>query len=111
MVSIGECIVCGVKTDQSCQPCLRAGNKSILFCSREHQKLVWFAHKRVCGKRGNPFRFPRLSESEIERYGELSTVTVPGHHEESWLDISSKECGWTGSIEKRKALFMVSTSR
>ncbi|BGP15669.1 hypothetical protein JCM10213v2_003658 [Rhodosporidiobolus nylandii] len=37
-----------------------------MFCSVEHQKMIWFAHKRVCGERANPFRWPLLSAEEAE---------------------------------------------
>ncbi|GAA5876041.1 hypothetical protein JCM8547_003539 [Rhodosporidiobolus lusitaniae] len=38
----------------------------LLFCSREHQKLVWFAHEYFCGV-GKPFKFPLLSSLEVEQ--------------------------------------------
>ncbi|GAA5888964.1 hypothetical protein JCM6882_009697 [Rhodosporidiobolus microsporus] len=59
----GRCCVCGTSTSQRCSACSAAGF-SLFFCSREHQKLVYFAHKKVCGKNAKPFRFPPLSLEE-----------------------------------------------
>ncbi|GAA5889086.1 hypothetical protein JCM6882_009738 [Rhodosporidiobolus microsporus] len=59
----GHCCVCGRDTTTRCSACLEAGI-DLFFCSREHQKLVYFAHKKVCGKNAKPFRFPPLSWAE-----------------------------------------------
>ncbi|GAA5853837.1 hypothetical protein JCM8547_007468 [Rhodosporidiobolus lusitaniae] len=60
------CYVCGVITTQRCWACQGAGF-DLFFCSREHQKLVWFAHKRVCGENAKPFRFPLLSPDDFDQ--------------------------------------------
>ncbi|GAA5989036.1 hypothetical protein JCM5350_003635 [Sporobolomyces pararoseus] len=108
MASLGSCMVCGIKTDKACSPCSQAGLKTMLFCSPEHQRLVWFAHKRVCGKgRANPFRMPRFTEKEVERFAELSTVDLPGHGR--WLDglgdIQLDGSGHFITTEQKKEMF------
>ncbi|GAA5917415.1 hypothetical protein JCM6882_000854 [Rhodosporidiobolus microsporus] len=65
----GKCCVCARVTSTRCSACGDAGI-GIFFCSREHQKLVYFAHKKVCGERANPFLWPDLSEEEAEEAGE-----------------------------------------
>ncbi|GAA5889035.1 hypothetical protein JCM6882_009723 [Rhodosporidiobolus microsporus] len=59
----GQCCVCGTSTAQRCSACSTAG-LDLFFCSREHQKLVYFAHKQFCGDKAKPFRFPPLSPAE-----------------------------------------------
>ncbi|GAA5888973.1 hypothetical protein JCM6882_009701 [Rhodosporidiobolus microsporus] len=61
----GKCCVCGTSTPQRCSACGSAGF-NLFFCSREHQKLVYSVHKKVCGERAKPFRFPPLSPMEVE---------------------------------------------
>ncbi|GAA6007688.1 hypothetical protein JCM10207_004840 [Rhodosporidiobolus poonsookiae] len=39
---------------------------SFFFCSREHQKLVWKTHGKVCGDKSNPFYPPDFFEDELE---------------------------------------------
>ncbi|GAA6032952.1 hypothetical protein JCM8097_000063 [Rhodosporidiobolus ruineniae] len=62
----GACCVCGKETTQRCGACGRAGF-SLFFCSLEHQKLVWFAHKPFCGPNSKPFTFPLLSKEEAQK--------------------------------------------
>ncbi|GAA6023545.1 hypothetical protein JCM10207_005711 [Rhodosporidiobolus poonsookiae] len=64
MEKLGEeqCCVCGTHTTLRCEACGRVG-VNLRFCMREHQKLVWSAHRKVCGK--SPFPFPPLSASEV----------------------------------------------
>ncbi|GAA6032954.1 hypothetical protein JCM8097_000064 [Rhodosporidiobolus ruineniae] len=62
----GPCCVCGKQTTQRCGACAESGF-DLFFCSREHQKLVWFVHKHVCGSKSKPFQFPPLSKEELER--------------------------------------------
>jgi hypothetical protein len=38
---------------------------------------IWFAHKRVCGKNANPFRFPSLSSVEAAQAREFVSTPVP----------------------------------
>ncbi|GAA5847923.1 hypothetical protein JCM5353_004482 [Sporobolomyces roseus] len=65
---LGECVCCGEETATRCSECAKYGTDWMFFCSREHQKLVWYLHKRVCGKRSNPFRWPGFTDKEIEDY-------------------------------------------
>ncbi|GAA5876666.1 hypothetical protein JCM8547_005768 [Rhodosporidiobolus lusitaniae] len=60
----GPCCVCVATTTQRCGACQGAGF-DLFFCSRERQKLVWFAHKRVCGPNSRPFRFPPLTAADV----------------------------------------------
>ncbi|GAA5888948.1 hypothetical protein JCM6882_009692 [Rhodosporidiobolus microsporus] len=76
----GYCCVCGTSTAQRCSACCEAGF-DLFFCSREHQKLVYFTHKKVCGKNAKPFRFPPLSPEELHRTKELAFVELPGPSE------------------------------
>ncbi|GAA5975825.1 hypothetical protein JCM5350_000743 [Sporobolomyces pararoseus] len=62
----GHCVVCGKETHLRCETCSRFGTDFMYFCGEEHQKLIWFLHKKVCGNRSNPFVFPGFVESEIE---------------------------------------------
>ncbi|GAA5849696.1 hypothetical protein JCM8547_000537 [Rhodosporidiobolus lusitaniae] len=57
------CWVCGKKTESRCLPCSER-EFDFFFCSREHQKLVWKHHKRVCGD--GFFRNPLLSPEEAK---------------------------------------------
>ncbi|GAA6033065.1 hypothetical protein JCM8097_000128 [Rhodosporidiobolus ruineniae] len=61
----GACCVCGQETTRRCSACGKAG-LSLYFCSSEHQKLVWFAYKQVCGPTAKPFAFPPLSKEEVQ---------------------------------------------
>ncbi|GAA6032899.1 hypothetical protein JCM8097_000038 [Rhodosporidiobolus ruineniae] len=72
--TMGKCCVCGKETKDRCGACAKAGF-DLFFCSREHQKLVWFAHKLVCGPKSKPFSFPPLSKTEVERA--KSSLHVP----------------------------------
>ncbi|GAA5865070.1 hypothetical protein JCM8547_007703 [Rhodosporidiobolus lusitaniae] len=63
--SEGCCIACMNKTRQRCGACKEAGF-DLFFCSREHQKMVWFAHHRFCEKNAKPFWFPLFSKQEAE---------------------------------------------
>ncbi|GAA5853783.1 hypothetical protein JCM8547_007447 [Rhodosporidiobolus lusitaniae] len=62
----GPCCVCGTTTTQRCGACQEAGF-DLFFCSKEHQKWVWFALKRVCGKNAKPFTFPPLTIEEAKQ--------------------------------------------
>ncbi|GAA6020816.1 hypothetical protein JCM10207_001666 [Rhodosporidiobolus poonsookiae] len=61
----GDCCVCGEETTKRCGACQSAG-VDLFFCSREHQKLVWKTHGKVCGANSNPFRQPDFTHDEIE---------------------------------------------
>ncbi|BGP39522.1 hypothetical protein JCM10449v2_003473 [Rhodotorula kratochvilovae] len=65
-VDAQPCLVCREKTIQRCSACVKAGI-DLFFCSTEHQKLVWFAHKAVCGPgKANPFVWPALTQAEVD---------------------------------------------
>ncbi|GAA5861328.1 hypothetical protein JCM5353_001980 [Sporobolomyces roseus] len=72
--SLGECVVCGKESSTRCSSCAQGREDWMFFCSREHQKLVWPMHKRVCGRE---FRWPPLTSMEQQEMIELSTKTVP----------------------------------
>ncbi|BGP19311.1 hypothetical protein JCM10213_006202 [Rhodosporidiobolus nylandii] len=74
----GDCCVCGKATKDRCGACAEAG-LDLFFCSRECQKLVWFAHKHVCGpgKAASPFLFPNLSPDEVAQAKRLASWSSP----------------------------------
>ncbi|GAA5821575.1 hypothetical protein JCM11251_000915 [Rhodosporidiobolus azoricus] len=84
----GECCVCGARTEKRCGACSAAGF-DLFFCSREHQKLVYFAHKQVCGRNAKPFCFPPLTPAEAAEAIEI-------RH----LDIDCDEPSLSGQIEE-----------
>ncbi|GAA5904687.1 uncharacterized protein JCM6883_003870 [Sporobolomyces salmoneus] len=47
---IGQCVVCGKDCSTRCSACAAHELDWMFFCSTEHQKLIWFTHKRVCGR-------------------------------------------------------------
>ncbi|GAA6041048.1 hypothetical protein JCM8097_004690 [Rhodosporidiobolus ruineniae] len=60
----GSCLACGEETTVGCGTCRRQGI-NLFFCSKEHQKLLWPAHKKVCGPgKANPFTWPDLTREE-----------------------------------------------
>ncbi|GAA5971831.1 hypothetical protein JCM8115_001400 [Rhodotorula mucilaginosa] len=60
------CCVCGSKAELQCSACARADVR-LYFCSQEHQKLVWFAHKPVCGPgKADLRKLPDVSPAELE---------------------------------------------
>ncbi|GAA6043829.1 hypothetical protein JCM8097_002074 [Rhodosporidiobolus ruineniae] len=62
----GPCLVCGEETTTRCEACRQAGI-DLFFCSREHQKLLWPVHKKVCGPgKAYPFMWPPLSQDEAD---------------------------------------------
>ncbi|KAL7341516.1 hypothetical protein BJY59DRAFT_725039 [Rhodotorula toruloides] len=70
-----KCCVCGVPTTKRCQACAKSGI-DLFFCSPEHQKLVWKHHKEVCGPNAHPFRFPPLSQDEVDELLALENQPV-----------------------------------
>jgi len=115
-----------------CSACAAHGTDWMFFCSREHQKLVsqvssyvcsfivltletryqvWYMHKRVCGYRSSPFRWPGLNEDEIEENVRLCTepvVLVDSMPPTTWLDIAAVKFSWSGSTEERLGHFRAS---
>ncbi|GAA6042600.1 hypothetical protein JCM8097_003151 [Rhodosporidiobolus ruineniae] len=61
----GPCLACGKEAETRCQACGKAGI-SLFFCSKEHQRLLWPTHKKVCGARSNPFTLPGLTVAEVD---------------------------------------------
>jgi len=69
-------------------------------------------HKRICGKRSNPFRWPALGDEEVEEMLELSTlpfVHSEGEPDQNWLDIYEMERDIPNIPGLRKILFTVSS--
>ncbi|GAA5894974.1 hypothetical protein JCM6882_008256 [Rhodosporidiobolus microsporus] len=98
-----NCAVCPVKT-----PTLCGGCKSIAFCSKEHQKLLWPTHKYAC-KNGGVWTTAPLSEEEVTalldwrntvsmewlnqcllKTKELKDLTVLGGHREQDFTVVEK---------------------
>ncbi|GAA6039911.1 hypothetical protein NBRC10512_008236 [Rhodotorula toruloides] len=84
---LSKCCVCGQVATKRCEPC-GARDVDLFFCSPEHQKLVWDAHKQVCGDKANPFTSPPLSAKEaalakaladLEYKFDLSAPGTPAH--------------------------------
>ncbi|GAA5938591.1 hypothetical protein JCM3775_002167 [Rhodotorula graminis] len=71
------CEVCGVETTRRCSACVKAGI-SLFFCGKDHQKLIWPAHKTVCGPgKAHPFMVEPLSDEEVAWVrGELGTTSL-----------------------------------
>ncbi|BGP39648.1 hypothetical protein JCM10449v2_003599 [Rhodotorula kratochvilovae] len=71
------CLICGVETKNRCSICAKAGI-DLYFCSPEHQKLVWKAHKEVCGPPfASPFTPPNLTQVEEDALRALIHVEGP----------------------------------
>ncbi|GAA5904699.1 zinc finger MYND domain-containing protein [Sporobolomyces salmoneus] len=66
----GSCVVCGKECNTRCSACAAHGTDWMFFCSKDHQKLIWFTHKRVCGKQG--WEWPELSKTEQGWYDDYS---------------------------------------
>ncbi|GAA5887830.1 hypothetical protein JCM6882_000768 [Rhodosporidiobolus microsporus] len=90
-----KCWVCGQAAAMRCSACGEAG-LDILFCSREHQKLLWPLHRRVCGvNRAKPFVWPALSKEEAA-FGLklLNKVGIaPSKKKDSWRKQLEAELG------------------
>ncbi|GJN88901.1 hypothetical protein Rhopal_001872-T1 [Rhodotorula paludigena] len=56
------CAVCAAPTKNCCSKC-KASGINLFFCSAEHQKTAWSAHKRVCGV--SPYPIEEVSPAEI----------------------------------------------
>ncbi|GAA6041079.1 hypothetical protein JCM8097_004709 [Rhodosporidiobolus ruineniae] len=73
----GPCLVCGEETTSRCEACRQAGI-DLFFCSREHQKLLWSVHKKVCGPgKANPFVWPDLSQEEADEAKKHLCTHIP----------------------------------
>ncbi|GAA6027729.1 hypothetical protein JCM8097_008004 [Rhodosporidiobolus ruineniae] len=60
-----RCFTCGKETTTRCPLCSKAGMETA-FCGKECQVAAWPAHSKVCGARANPFRWPVVSQKELE---------------------------------------------
>ncbi|GAA6037392.1 hypothetical protein JCM8097_008547 [Rhodosporidiobolus ruineniae] len=54
-----ECAVCSATTTSRCSAC-----KEVFFCSKDHQRLLWFTHKYLCGRDPVVFFCPPLFSHE-----------------------------------------------
>ncbi|GAA5908058.1 hypothetical protein JCM8208_003674 [Rhodotorula glutinis] len=59
------CAVCGAPASDCCSSCAKYGSR-LSFCSRDHFKLIWKAHRDVCGLNSKPFMPPDLSDADVE---------------------------------------------
>ncbi|GAA5830849.1 hypothetical protein JCM5353_000589 [Sporobolomyces roseus] len=104
---IGCCVVCGKETATRCSACSAAGLDWMFFCSIEHQKLIWFLHKRVCGT--NPFRWPEFSKKEIDEMVAYSKKpTRVGDELTTWLNYvvpHAKSDGTVCELQEREKAF------
>ncbi|GAA5990852.1 hypothetical protein JCM10908_000045 [Rhodotorula pacifica] len=64
-MSSPTCLVCAQPAKLRCGAC--APKMELAFCTKEHQKLAWPAHKLACGERCMPFQLPPFSEYERDR--------------------------------------------
>ncbi|GAA5823654.1 hypothetical protein JCM5353_005092 [Sporobolomyces roseus] len=71
----GKCVVCSKDSNRRCSACASHGLDFIFFCSEDHQKLVWSVHKRVCGQFAQPFRWPALTQTELDELVAMGTQT------------------------------------
>ncbi|KAG0657140.1 hypothetical protein C6P46_006637 [Rhodotorula mucilaginosa] len=65
-VKTGSCLVCGEPATFKCSRCSREGGIDLFYCSKEHQTLLWPAHKLVCGSHAHPFRLPSFTQAEAD---------------------------------------------
>ncbi|GAA5824648.1 hypothetical protein JCM5353_000789 [Sporobolomyces roseus] len=105
----GECVVCGKETFDRCSECARGGVTWMCFCSREHQKLLWSIHKRVCGGR---FEWPALGPDEVVEMVKLSKRPANlGAGTTTWMklwmesNLSPTERVRNSGLLKRTAIF------
>ncbi|GAA5928453.1 hypothetical protein JCM10213_005739 [Rhodosporidiobolus nylandii] len=80
------CCVCGTMTANRCSACADQGGFRLFFCSREHQKLIWPSHKRVCGAASNPFLPPALTPDELELVIKYKDTVLPSSDDPTYAD-------------------------
>ncbi|GAA5893799.1 hypothetical protein JCM6882_003098 [Rhodosporidiobolus microsporus] len=91
-----ECAVCSARTFTRCSGC---PDSNVFFCSREHQKLLWPAHKHLCGASLDACYFPPLTEKECQALlTSDDTETSPSSGVRSLLDKLQKEALWDGQL-------------
>ncbi|GAA6022603.1 hypothetical protein JCM10207_003920 [Rhodosporidiobolus poonsookiae] len=74
----GDCCVFGEATDKRCSACSTAG-VDLFFCSKEHQKLVWKTHGKICGLNAEPFLPPDFTideAAEAIRHGRENSLAL-----------------------------------
>ncbi|GAA5838000.1 hypothetical protein JCM9279_004098 [Rhodotorula babjevae] len=72
------CLICGVETKNRCSSCQEAG-VDLFFCSPDHQRLVWKAHKPHCGPgKANPFRIEPLSDADLANLQVRAVLPITG---------------------------------
>lgn len=56
---------------------------------------IWFMHRRVCGDRSNPFRWPSFSDKEIDEMVDLSNqpLQLGSSPSYTWFDKYGDEKG------------------
>jgi len=50
---------------------------------------IYKTHKRVCGKRSSPLRWPELTEKEAKRYHELGSVLDPDSSGRTFAELAT----------------------
>ncbi|TNY21916.1 hypothetical protein DMC30DRAFT_415566 [Rhodotorula diobovata] len=71
------CVVCGTPTATRCSACATTG-VDLFFCSTRHQKLVWSAHRTMCGPgKAHPLVAPPLSGDELQLVLDTSYHDLP----------------------------------
>jgi len=107
------------------------------FCSIEHQKLVstsqsyldrlltssrqiWPVHKLVCGRHGNPFRWPGFTQAEAEEIISLRHERELQGSRQSFLElykdamqkhVGARRANWEELFAVRPQLVICSSSR
>ncbi|GAA5876668.1 hypothetical protein JCM8547_005769 [Rhodosporidiobolus lusitaniae] len=89
----GPCCVCGQITTQRCSACSKSG-VSLFFSSSEHQKSVYFAHKRVCGKHPfSPLSSPSKEAEEAKAKANIAPIATQLHETRSTGIQQMIQCG------------------
>ncbi|GAA5877520.1 hypothetical protein JCM16303_003362 [Sporobolomyces ruberrimus] len=74
-ISESKCCLCGAASTQRCSSCAKF-DFDVFFCSREHQKLLWPAHRHVCGQSSKRFLWPRLTDEEADTFQGANWIPV-----------------------------------
>lgn len=82
------CIVCGEAASERCGNCTDFASN---YCSREHQRLNWRIHKRLCTVATNKFiRQPDLLRSESDFFSEIASLCGCGKPHGNLLSVLGK---------------------
>ncbi|GAA5858426.1 hypothetical protein JCM9279_005563 [Rhodotorula babjevae] len=106
------CEVCGTSTRRCCAAC-RAAGLNIFFCSKAHQKLVWPAHKPVCGP-GKAFPMAVLPLTDLElkaAHHRLDKVAFPEQLLSKSLRAELRETGGKAAEVRTLLLLLVVETR